>query len=212
MCESINNPPDRVVETPAGKVYIEGPVKSTDIGQLAMEEDLKNFRPPEKQKKALMQIADSRDGILYIIRHENTIAGYVSFHEPDPYARWSRHPRIMELGAIEISSKWRKYKLAKKLLKVAFENPVMEDYIVLTIEFSWHWDLENTGLDLWNYQRMLTSVFGSVGLVKMPTNDPDILEHPANVLMVRIGKNVSEEDVREFDELRFIDEGIFSKN
>lgn len=212
MSASINNHPDRVVETPAGKVYIEGPVKSTDIGHLEMEDDLKNFRPPEKQKKALMQIADSTDGILYIIRHENTIVGYVSFHGPDPYARWSRHNKILELGAIELSSKWRKYKLAKKLLKVAFENPVMEDYIVLTIEFSWHWDLENTGLNLWNYQRMLTNVFGSVGLLKMSTNDPDILEHPANVLMVRIGKNVSEEDIREFDELRFIDEDVFSKN
>lgn len=211
MCAINYNPADRIIETPAGTVHIEGPVKSTDIENLQMEDDLKNFRPPAKQKKALMQIADSPDGMLYIIRCANTIVGYVSFHGADPYSRWSKHPCILELGAIEVSSHWRKFKLAKRLLKVAFENPVMEDYIVLTIEFSWHWDLENTGLDLWNYQRMLTNVFGSVGLVKMSTNDPDILEHPANVLMVRIGKNVSEEDIKEFDNLRFLNEGVFSK-
>lgn len=212
MCAINYNPADMIIETPSGTIHIEGPVKSTDIENLQMDEELKNFRPPVKQKKALMQIADSSDGMLYIIRYENTIVGYVSFHGADPYSRWSKHPKILELGAIELSFHWRKFKLAKKLLKVAFENPVMEDFIILTLEFSWHWDLENTRLDLWNYQKMLTNVFGSVGLIKMSTNDPDILEHPANVLMVRIGKNVSGEDIKEFDNLRFLDEGIFAKN
>jgi acetoin utilization protein AcuA len=199
------------VDTPAGTVFIEGPVKSTDIEHLKMDDDLKNFRTPAKQKKALMQIADSPDGMLYIIRHESTIVGYVTFHDPDPYSRWSKHPAILELGAIEISFRWRKYKLAKRLLKVAFSNPVMENYIVLTIEFSWHWDLNSTCLDLWGYQRMLTNVFGSAGLIVVSTNDPDILEHPANVLMVRTGNNVSAEDIRAFEDLRFINEDIFIK-
>jgi acetoin utilization protein AcuA len=42
------------------------------------------------------------------------------------------------------------------------------------------------------------------GLSPAPTDDPEIISHPANTLMVRIGKNVSEESVKRFDKLRFL--------
>jgi acetoin utilization protein AcuA len=38
---------------------------------------------------------------------------------------------------------------------------------------------------------------------RTPTDDPDIIEHPANVLMTRIGKNVSTSDVALFESLKF---------
>lgn len=198
-------------QTPLGTIYIEGPVKGPDIEQLTMNEELKNFRSPAKQKKALMEIADSTDGMVYIARLEKMIIGYVSFHAPDSYSRWRRHPRVIELGAIEVSATYRKFKIGKELMKIAFASPVMEDNILITLEYSWHWDVESSGLDLWNYQKMLTRLFGSVGMERVTTNDPDILEHPANVLMARIGKNVSEDDCKEFESLRFTNEGIFSK-
>lgn len=210
MCEAGDNE-GKSIQTPLGAVYIEGPVEGAYIKQLTMNQELKNFRSPEKQKKALIDIADSADGMVYIARFEEMIVGYVSFHAPDSFSRWSRHPGIIELGAIEISAAWRKYKLGKELLKKAFANPIMEDHILITLEYCWHWDVESSGLDLWNYQRMLTRLFGSVGLDRVTTNDPDILEHPANVLMARVGKNVSEDGLRDFEALRFIDEGLFAK-
>jgi len=33
------------------------------------------------------------------------------------------------------------------------------------------------------------------------TNDPDILEHPANVLMARVGSRVGWDDVMDFEEI-----------
>ncbi|PNB76434.1 N-acetyltransferase, partial [Pseudomonas sp. FW305-BF6] len=36
------------------------------------------------------------------------------------------------------------------------------------------------------------------------TDDPEICSHPANCLMVRIGKRVTTEDIQAFDALRFL--------
>ncbi|WP_018086781.1 GNAT family N-acetyltransferase [Desulfurispora thermophila] len=193
----------------AGKeILLEGPVNSITLSDLNMDDKLCNFRQPEKQKIALREIAASTDGIVYIARTGNCIVGYVTFHRPDSFSRWSKHPRILELGAIEVSPLYRKHKLARRLLQMAFANPIMEDFIVITIEFCWHWDLDNTGLTIWEYQKMLTKLFGSVGLEKVDTDDPDILEHVANVLMARIGNNVSQQDIEMFRAMQFMHTGM----
>ncbi|HLQ72448.1 MAG TPA: N-acetyltransferase, partial [Bacillota bacterium] len=41
------------------------------------------------------------------------------------------------------------------------------------------------------------------GLYPAATDDPEIISHPANCLMVRIGKNVPEASIQQFDRLRF---------
>lgn len=193
------------ISTKLGNVHIEGPVDGKYIISMNFDGGLNSFRIPEKQQKALAEIADSPDGIVYIIRSGQTIVGYVSFHEPDPFTRWSKHPKTLELGAIEISPKYRNNKLGVKLLKFAFSNPIMEEKVVITTEYCWHWDLENTGLDIWSYQKMLAKVFGAVGMVKFDTDDPDIREHAANVLMVRFGKNLTTHDIEQFKKLQFIE-------
>ncbi|MEW6425981.1 MAG: GNAT family N-acetyltransferase [Bacillota bacterium] len=191
------------LETPKGTVYIEGPVSDTYVENLTMNQLLTNFRPPERQKVALMKITNLPAGMIYLARHEQEIVAYVAFHRPDEYSRWSKHPRVLEMGGIEVSPAWRQCRLGENLLKLAFSNERLEDFIVITTEYCWHWDLKNTGLSLWGYQQMLTKLFGKVGLKKVTTDDPDILEHPANVLMARIGRNVSKEDVALFESMRF---------
>jgi len=191
-------------------IIIEGPMSRDDLLQLQMSPDLNIFREPQKQLKALAGIAGSDDGYIYIARNHNTVMGYVTFHNPDKYSRWSCHKNILELGAIEVSPQCRGQRVGKRLLKHAFSNnPIIEDKIVITIEFCWHWDLDNTKLDIWKYQKMLSNLFGSVGLERVPTDDPEILEHIANVLMARIGSRVSEEDIAKFNELKFSGGSIF---
>jgi len=185
----------------AGTAHIEGPVSGRYVTTLTLDDELNNFRTPDKQLDALAGIADSVDGLLYILRSGQTVVGYVSFHAPDPYSRWSQHPKVLELGAIELSPKFRGKKLGIKLLQYAFSNPIMEERVAITTEYCWHWDLDNTGLDIWSYQKMLTRLFGSVGLKYTSTDDPDICEHVANVLMVRYGKNLSSDDVNLFESL-----------
>lgn len=192
-----------VFDTPKGRVEILGPVTKEFIEGLNMNKNLNNFRRASRQKEALMLVADLPEGIVYIIKHENEIIGYVLFHYPNQYSRWSKHPRMLELGAIEISKDWKQLGLATKLLKEAFKNPELEEYIVITTEFYWHWDIEGSGLDIWGYQKMLKKLFGSVGFKRRHTDDPEILEHPANMLMVRFGKNVTDAHLKAFEELTY---------
>ncbi len=193
-----------VIETPKGTVYLEGPAPGTYLETLTMNHLLTNFRPPDRQKQALIKITYLPAGMIYLARHRQEIVAYIAFHRPDKYSRWSKHPRILEMGGIEVSPEWRQCRLAENLLKLAFANERLEDFIVITTEYCWHWDLKNTGLSLWGYQQVLTKLFGRVGLKKVTTDDPDILEHPANVFMAKFGKNVGKEDLALFESMRFM--------
>lgn len=194
---------DETLNSPLGEVVIEGPLEAEKIEYLRMNNKLTNFRPPAKQKEALIAIARLPEGMVYVARHNLEIVGYVTFHYPDDFSRWSKHPAVLELGGIEISPDWRQRGIGSALLREAFKNPAMENYIIVTVEFCWHWDLKSSGLDLFKYQKMLTELFGSVGLSRRETDDPDIIEHPANVLMVRVGANVSSEDNLLFNNMLF---------
>lgn len=119
----------------------------------------------------------------------------------------SKHPYVLELGAVKVSSEWRNDKIAHYLLMEAFSHNFVEDHVVVTIVFCWHWDLKNSGLTMMNYQKMMTRLFSAVGLMKRATDDPDITEHPANVLMVRFGKNVPKEAIQRFEKLTFLNRG-----
>jgi acetoin utilization protein AcuA len=192
------------LQTPKGVVFLEGPAEGAYLETLTMNSLLNNFRPADRQKTALVKITELPDGMIYLARHQQEIVAYVAFHRPDEYSRWSRHPRVLEMGGIEVSPAWRQCRIAENLLKLAFSNERLEDFIVITTEYCWHWDLKNTGLSLWGYQQVLTRLFGQVGLKKVSTDDPDILEHPANVLMAKIGSRVSKEDIALFEKMRFL--------
>lgn len=196
--------PDVTVEliTAKGPVYIEGPVQGPDMAGLVMNGKLTVFRPPEEQKKALIEISGLVNGLVYLARHENEIVGYITFHRPDESARWYRHPRLIEMGGVEISPDWRQCRLGENLIKAAFSNKALDYFIVLSMNYWRYWDLENCKLDTWEYQRMLTGYLSKAGFEKANTNDPEIIGHPANFLMA-IGTHVSKQDIVIFTSLLF---------
>ncbi|MBW3110056.1 N-acetyltransferase, partial [Mammaliicoccus sciuri] len=130
---------------------------------------------------------------------------------PDPLERWSdgNLPYILELGAIELSLDYRKYGLGKKMLQLAMKAPEMEDFIVITTEYYWHWDLKNSGLDVYQYQKIMHKMMAEGGLEVFATDDPEIISHPANSLMARIGQNIQQEQMEAFDKLRFMNRFFF---
>lgn len=196
-------------DTAKGQVKITGPLLKEDIENLGINKNLNNFRRASRQKEALINVADLPEGIVHVAQDNQEIIGYVMFHYPNQYSRWNKHPRILELGAIEISKDWKRMGIASRLLAETFKNPELEEYIVITTEFYWHWDLDGSRLSVWRYQKMLRKLFGSVGFKKRNTDDPEILEHPANMLMVRFGKNVYDSHLKAFEDLTY-QESIFS--
>ncbi|GIP39773.1 acetoin utilization protein AcuA [Paenibacillus sp. J31TS4] len=187
------------------RIRIEGPVSPSDIEQLTMHKDLDAFRRPKDQQEALAEIAGLPEGRIILARDEDVIVGYVTFHYPDEMENWSQANMedLIELGAIEVADDYRQYGIGKRLIKLAFDKGQLENVIVFTTEYYWHWDLQGSGLSVWDYRKMMEKLMQSVDMVWYATDDPEISSHPANCLMVRIGKDVPLPSIEQFDRLRF---------
>jgi len=186
-------------------LVVEGPVPPGRLSELTMHPDLDAFRRPKDQHEALIEIAGLAEGRIIITREENVIVGYVTFHYPDEQERWSQgHMEdLIELGAIEVANDYRSLGLGQKMIKTAFEDGQMEQYIVFTTEYYWHWDLKSSGLNVWDYRKMMERLMKVVDMVWYATDDPEICSHPANCLMVRIGRDVPISSKEQFDRIRF---------
>ncbi|EIT85481.1 acetoin utilization protein AcuA [Fictibacillus macauensis ZFHKF-1] len=193
------------MDTPAGKVVIEGPISSERLASYEFHPGLHAFRPHKEQQAALVEIAKLEEGRIIIARNKDLIIGYVTYVYPDPMERWSEGnmENLLELGAIEVIADYRNAKIGKNLLKVSMMDDAMEDYIIITTEYYWHWDLKGTGLSVWDYRKVMEKMMNAGGLEYMATDDPEISSHPANCLMVRMGKRTTLEDAQAFDRIRF---------
>ena len=186
-------------------LIVEGPVSSETLSQLTLHEDLDAFRRPKEQHQALIEIAALPEGRIIITRDGQTIVGYVTFHYPDEQERWSQEQMadLIELGAIEVADEYRSLGLGQRMISTAFEDDQMEQYIVFTTEYYWHWDLKGSGLTVWEYRKMMERLMKIVDMEWYATDDPEICSHPANCLMVRIGKDVPLSSKEQFDHIRF---------
>ena len=195
----------RELEHKGRTIVVEGPVPPDRLETMEMHRDLDAFRPPDEQHKALIEIAGLPEGRIIIARDGNTIVGYVTFHYPDELERWSeaRMEDLIELGAIEVADEYRSAGIGKAMLEVAFLGGQMENVIVFTTEYYWHWDLKGHLSNVWEYRKMMEKLMKSVGMVWYATDDPEICSHPANCLMVRIGRDVPLSPVEKFDTVRF---------
>ncbi|MFM9278381.1 GNAT family N-acetyltransferase [Paenibacillus jiagnxiensis] len=184
---------------------VEGPVLESYLRDLLMHKQLDAFRVPREQHNALMDIASLPEGRVIIARDGSVIVGYVTFHYPDECERWSEGgmKNLLELGAIEVADDYRYAGLGKQMLRTAFEDGQLDDYIVFTTEYYWHWDLKNTQMSVWDYRKMMEKLMKTVDMVWVATDDPEICAHPANCLMVRVGSRVPLSSAEQFDRVRF---------
>lgn len=199
------------LKTKHGHLIIEGPISSADIARYDFHEDLVAFRPPAQQHKAVIEIAKLPEGRILIARDNMTIVGYVTFLYPDPLERWSKGQmsNLIELGAIEVIPKFRGTGVGKSLLRVSMMDDAMEDYITITTEYYWHWDLKGTGLNVWEYRKVMEKMMNAGGLEYFATDDPEISSHPANCLMAKIGSRIDNESIQRFDQLRFMNRFMY---
>jgi acetoin utilization protein AcuA len=186
-------------------LVIEGPVSPEVLNGWTLHSKLDAFRRPKEQHQALVEIAGLPEGRIIVAREKDVIVGYVTFHYPDEMERWSEGGMIdlIELGAIEVADDYRHLGLGKALIAAAFLDGQLDNAIVFTTEYYWHWDLETSGLNVWEYRKMMERLMKSVGMVWFATDDPEICAHPANCLMVTIGKDVPQSSVEQFDRVRF---------
>lgn len=165
----------------------------------------------EKAVGDRLENSEVAEGRIFILRNNQHIVGYVTYHYPDPLERWSSGnlAYLIELGAIEISLPYRHLHLGSELIKISLAADEYEDYIVLTTEYYWHWDFKNSGLDVFEYKKLMQKLMGYGGLEIFATDDPEITSHPANCLMARIGSRITIEQLQAFDDIRYMNRFFF---
>ncbi|MHB1126128.1 MAG: N-acetyltransferase [Bacillota bacterium] len=195
--------------TPAGEVIICGPVLAAELEEMSLDPGLKAFRSAERQWSALISIAGMSKGMVIVASCADLVVGYATFHPPCEFERWGQAgiPSLLELGGLEVSPPWRTCGVAGAILRHAFRD--LEDWIVFSTEYAWHWDMEGTGMTVWEYKDKLKKLLARVGLVCCTTDDPDICYHPANMLTVRYGSRVDQENICLFECLRHQDKWMF---
>ncbi|MFA6808332.1 MAG: GNAT family N-acetyltransferase [Eubacteriales bacterium] len=196
----------RIIQLSEGELIIHGVTSPETLESLNIDIMLKAFRPAIKQKKALVEISKEPNSKVVSAQLNGELVGYVTFHPPEDFERWSAGPKgVIELGAIEVAPKIRKFGIGSAMLKVAFEDVTMEKLVVLATEYYWHWDLEGTLLHIWEYREIMSSLMSKVGMVVKDTDDEEISSHPANMLMVRYGKEVTNKTIQEFETILFLE-------
>ncbi len=199
------------LETSLGTIVVEGPVTTENLEKLQFHDGLTAFRIPKQQFAAIIEISKLPEGRIVIARLNETIIAYATFLYPDPLERWSegKMDNLIELGAIEVAPEFRSFGIGKSILQVSMLDDAMEDYIVITTEYYWHWDLKRTNLNVWEYRKIMEKMMRAGGLEVAATDDPEISSHPANCLMVRIGKRVDQASIEKFDQLRFMNRYMY---
>lgn len=199
------------IETSFGTITVEGPVSTNTLQNLSFHEGLTAFRIPQQQFAAIIEISKLPEGRMIIARLDETIIAYATLLYPDPLERWSegKMENLLELGAIEVAPEFRGTGVGKSILQVSMMDDSMEDYIIITTEYYWHWDLKRTGLNVWQYRKVMEKMMQAGGLEVSATDDPEISSHPANCLMVRIGNRVDEESIKKFDQLRIMNRYMY---
>ncbi len=200
----------RHLDTPKGKIVIENYCSPEKLESLSIDDGICMFsrHDPERQKRALVTVSRSDCGNVIVGIKDSTIVSYIGIHKPSERERWGKpkYPWLFELGAIEVSRNYRRLGLAQAMLKVAFDDPYYEDKIVLTTGFTWHWDLEQTGLTKYQYHDLGAQLMGRFGFIEMATDEPNVTMDSANLFLVRVGKNVPFSRYQKFASLLFANE------
>ncbi len=183
-----------VIKTALGRLEIDGPIAADVLKDYRLADGLNCFRPSARQHTALVDLAGHPDGLVFTASLAKTVISYVSFQKPD-YAWWQKRclAEVIELGGLETDLAWRKMGITKMLMDSIFKNPdfkYFEDYIVLAVQFVHTWDLANTNLAPWAYREFMIKLFTRYNFTSWETVDPEIREHPCNILLARVGENV----------------------
>lgn len=197
-----------VEETDRGTISIRNRCPPEFLQDVVLDEGLGTFSHYSsiiRETGAFTDVAMSRDGrVTLALLNDKTVIGYgVSWH-PGPDDRWSALGDLMyEMGALEISRNYRSLGLAKKIFDAVMDDDFFEDKIAYMNGFSWHWDLDGTGLTMLEYRSMMIGFLRDHQFQECYTNEPNVCLREANFFMVRIGSRVSEEDRNRFRNLRF---------
>jgi acetoin utilization protein AcuA len=197
-----------VHETERGSLFIYSNCSPDFFDGLEMDAGLGRFSHYSSiiQKLEAFESIARRDGarITLALVEPNIIVGYNACWYPPSDERWSALGDLMyELAAVEVSRNYRGLHVAARILELTLDDDFFEDKIAYINGFSWHWDLEGSGLNAAQYRKMMMRLYSPFGFREVYTNEPNIALRDENIMMIRVGSRVSPDDQRRFRYLRF---------
>jgi acetoin utilization protein AcuA len=197
----------KTLATKKGSIDLENYYTAEKLEELAVDDGIMMFsrNDPERQKRALVNVSRSDGGNVIVGVREDVLVSYIGMHRPSERERWGKpsYPWLYELGAIEVSRNYRRIGLAEAMLDMTFDDPFYDDKIILTTGFTWHWDLEGTGMDKTQYRSLGIELFARYGFMEMGTDEPNVTMDASNLFLARLGKSVSFSRYQKFASLLF---------
>lgn len=187
----------KTYKTAAGPLFVRSCCSPSLVENLKADEGLRAFaRLPEREHQLLLSIAQQPENRLTLAyTASGNIVGQVSLA---PFGQgWEDIGNAYEIG-IEVSSSWRKQGIAHQLLSLALEFETVEEYVIVGLGLSWHWDYEGLGITPFHYREMIARLFAAHGFAEYLTSEPNIRMDPANILVARLGSRIDGESMNRF--------------
>lgn len=204
---------DDFFETPRGRVWIRAKADPDFISSLELDEGMGSFASPNyprtREKKALERIAPNQESnIILAYLEEGVLVGFVAIAPPSQAERWGKQggKGLIEAMAIEVSRNWRSLGIANKMMELGLRDPFFDDKIVICTGYTWHWDLDSTGLDKETYRHMLLKYLEKAGFMYYETDEPNVNLDSANFFTARVGPEVGAELYNRFEQMLFKDQ------
>ena len=197
----------RMYKTSVGPLFLRSCCSSSLVEGLQADEGLRAFaRIPEREHQLLLTLARNPETRLTLAyTATGTIVGQVTLAPVDTW--WQGIGNAYEI-AVEVSSSWRNLGIAHQLLSLALDFETLEEYLILGLGFSWHWDYEGLGMTRYQYRAIIANLFATHGFVEYLTSEPNIRMDPANILVARLGSRFEDESMDRFFQRLFQSETL----
>ena len=189
----------KTYKTEMGPLFLRSCCSPALIEGLQADEGLRAFaRLPEREHQLLLSLArrpENRITLAYTATGK--IVGQATLAPLDNW--WKGIGNAYEV-AVEVSPDWRKLGVAHSLLSLALDFGLLEEYLIVGLGLSWHWDYGGLGMSRFHYREMIARLFAAHGFAEYLTSEPNICMDPANILVARLGGRLKEESMNRFFE------------
>jgi acetoin utilization protein AcuA len=187
----------KTYKTPAGPVFLRSCCSPSFVEGLQADEGLRAFaRIPEREHQLLLSLArQPQNRLTLAYTAAGKIVGQATLAPLDAW--WQGIGNAYEI-AVEVSPGFRKLGVAHQLLSFALEFESLEEYLIVGLGLSWHWDYEGLGISRFHYREMIARLFAAHGFVEYLTAEPNIRMDPANILVARLGRCLERESTNRF--------------
>ena len=197
----------KLYKTPAGPLFLRSCCSPSLVEGLQADEGLRAFaRRPEREHRLLLSLAGQAETRLTLAyTATGKIVGQVTLAPVDDW--WRGIGNAYEI-AVEVSSSWRNLGIAHQLLALALDFASLEEYLILGLGFSWHWDYEGLGVTRYQYRAIIANLFAAHGFLEYLTSEANIRMDPANILIARLGSRFEHESMDRFFQRLFQSETL----